>query len=110
MTFNAEVLHWTLDNHPPPTHARHYIKEASFYGVDTWSLDLTIKIKSPDEKLQVDFVGIREKVMWPGKKADDYADGRVMRLFAGMDNFIESHTQGTVDPMFIGCVKGVAII
>lgn len=71
---------------------------------------MTIKIASLDEKLKVDLVGIREKVMWPGKKADDFAGGRAMRLFAEMDNFIDTMTGGNVDPMFIGSVKTSALI
>jgi len=43
IAFDAHVLKWTLNDNPPDEFARHHIKEASFYGQDTWTVDLTIK-------------------------------------------------------------------
>lgn len=108
------MLKWSLDNNPPPNHARHYIKEASFYGEDTWSVDLVIKLDElsdpADSKLQVNFVGIKEKAMWPGKKAEKAEGGHAMQLFEELDGWLEEHTQGRVEALLLGCVGGVTTI
>ncbi|KAI0358143.1 hypothetical protein OH77DRAFT_1421438 [Trametes cingulata] len=116
VAFDAHVLSWTLDNNPPDEYARHHIKEGSFYGHDTWSVDLVIKLPSSSESasrdsgVKVNFVGIHEKAMWPGKKAEKELGGRAMKLFEEFDGWLERETAGTVDAMFIGCVGGVAVI
>ena len=84
VAFNAHVLEWNLDNNPPDEYVRHHIKEAAYYGHDVWTVDLIIKLPppaSPSEgqeqgKIKVDFVGIHEKAMWPGKKAEKTEGGR----------------------------------
>lgn len=105
-------MQWTLDNNPPDEYARHHIKEGSFYGHDTWTVDLLIKHPSPaehvDDKFRVDFVGINEKAMWPGKRAEKHLGGRAMKLFEELDDWLEVKTGGTVDATLLGCVGGVA--
>lgn len=112
VAFDAHVLQWTLDNNPPDEYARHHIKEGSFYGHDTWTVDLLIKHPSPaehvDDKFRVDFVGINEKAMWPGKRAEKHLGGRAMKLFEELDDWLEVKTGGTVDATLLGCVGGVA--
>ena len=44
IAFDAQVIEWELDDYPPTEFARHHIKEASFYGREAWTLDLTIKL------------------------------------------------------------------
>ncbi|KAI0924464.1 hypothetical protein AcW2_005343 [Taiwanofungus camphoratus] len=116
ITFDAHVLKWTLDNNPPNEFARHHIKEASFHGHDTWTVDLVIKIPkavdsvTPDASLTVNFVGIHEKAMWPAKKAQREEGGRAMKLFEEFDEWLEKETGGTVDVLLIGCVGGVATV
>ncbi|KAI8985766.1 hypothetical protein BD414DRAFT_462425 [Trametes punicea] len=117
VAFDAHVLKWTLDNSPPDAFARHHIKEGSFYGHDTWSVDLVTKLQpsndpaaTSDGSLRVNFVGIHEKAMWPGKKAEKELGGRAMKLFEEFDGWLERETGGTVDAMFLGCVGGVAVI
>ncbi|RDX50882.1 hypothetical protein OH76DRAFT_1555381 [Lentinus brumalis] len=116
IAFDAHVLKWTLDDNPPDEFARHHIKEGSFYGHDTWSVDMVIKLPSSadgvpvEPGIKVNFMGIHEKAMWPGKKAEKALGGRAMALFEEFDGWLERHTGGTVDAMFLGCVGGVAVV
>jgi hypothetical protein len=104
IAFDAHVLKWTLDNNPPDEYARHHIKEASFYDVDTWNLDLVIKIPDSGRRsITVNYVGIKEKAMWPGKMKEKAEGGRAMALFEDLDNWLEA---GTVDATLLGCVGG----
>ena len=95
---------------------RHHIKESSFFGVDTWSLDLVVKLPAdyktsdPGASLKVDFVGIHEKAMWPAKKAEKEFGGRAMYLFEEFDDWLEKETGGTVEPLLLGCVGGVDVV
>ena len=112
------MVEWTLDNNPPDEFARHHIKEASFYGTDTWTVSMTIKLPSAREEsattgtgsaLKIDFVGIQEKRMWPGKKAE--SDGsQAMKLFKVFDEWIDERTGGTVDAMLLGCIRGETVV
>ncbi|KAF9233723.1 hypothetical protein BU15DRAFT_53545 [Melanogaster broomeanus] len=123
IAFDAHVVEWTLDNSPPDEFARHHIKEASFYGTDTWTVTMTIKHPvAPPSKgavngrdtdlgsgLEIDFIGIQENRMWPGKKAE--SDGNeVMQFFKEFDEWIEETTGGTVEPLLLGCVRGETVI
>ncbi|KAH9951135.1 hypothetical protein B0H21DRAFT_719728 [Amylocystis lapponica] len=116
IAFDAHVLKWTLDNSPPDEYARHHIKEGSFYGIDSWSVDLVIKLPAGyaaserDAGVRVDFVGIHEKAMWPGKKAEKEQGGRAMQFFEEFDAWIEKESGGTVDPLLLGCVGGVTTV
>jgi hypothetical protein len=73
ITFDAHVPKWNLDNKPPQEYTRHRVKQTSFYGEYSWSIDLVIKL--PDEGasensgILLNFIGLQEKGMWPGKKA-----------------------------------------
>ncbi|TFK48370.1 hypothetical protein OE88DRAFT_1684387 [Heliocybe sulcata] len=108
--FDAHVVKWTLDENPPDEYARHHIKEASFYGVDEWSVDLVVKHDASSPGIKVDFVGIQEQAMWPGKKGEKEAGGGAMRVFERLDAWIERATAGTVDAMLVGCVGGVVVV
>jgi len=112
VTFNAHVLEWTLDNNPPNEYSRHYIKEGSFYGHDTWTVDLVVKIpeNDPEARIAVNFVGIHEQAMWPGKKAEKELGGRAMKLFEKFDAWVEEKTGGIVDALLIGCVAGITTV
>lgn len=112
MAFDAHVLQWDLDDSPPNEYARHHIKEGSFYGVDTWSVDLVTKLLPGDTSgaMKVNFVGIHEKAMWPGKRAEAAEGGRAMKLFEEMDGWLEKMHGGSVDAMFLGCVGGVEVV
>ena len=112
IAFDAHVLEWTLDKNPPAEYARHHIKEGSFYGHDTWSLSMVVKIPEhdPGARITVNFVGIHEKAMWPGKKAEKALGGRAMKLFEEFDGWLERETGGTVDALLLGCVGGVAVV
>lgn len=104
------MIQWTLDDNPPDEEARHHIKEASFYGHDVWTVDLVVKLPADggSGKLKVDFVGIHEQAMWPGKKAEKAAGGRAMQLFEALDAWLDETRGGTVDATLLGCVGGVA--
>ncbi|KAF9458872.1 hypothetical protein BDZ94DRAFT_1225561 [Collybia nuda] len=111
IAFDAHVLKWNLDDNPPDERARHLIKEASFYGKDTWSVDLVVKL---DERtaggLVINFVGLQEKGMWPGKKAVKEQGGVAMELFERLDAWVEEKTGGTVDALLMGCVGGIMTV
>lgn len=109
IAFDAHVLKWTLDDSPPDEFARHHIKEASFYGQDTWTIDLTVKLPSSGA-LKVDYIGIGEKRMWPAKKAEKADGGRAMILFEEFDRYVEESTGGTVDVLLLGCVGGETVV
>ena len=110
------MTEWTLDKNPPDEYARHHVKEASFYGVDTWSIDLVYKLppstsESPSSHLlKIHFSGIKEKAMWPGKKGEKDEGGRAMALFEDLDEYVEKKFGGTVDVMLMGCLGGVVTV
>lgn len=118
IAFDAHVLEWSLDNNPPDHHARHFIKEASFYGVDSYTVDMVIKLpnSNPDsdsdsgDKVFVNWVGLEEQGMWPAKKGIKDIAGLSMQLFEKMDPWIEEKMSGKVDALLMGCVAGVARI
>jgi hypothetical protein len=102
-----------LDDNPPDEYARHHIKEASYYGQDTYSVNMVIKdwpvSSSPgNEKIRIDFVGMQEKGIWPAKKALGADGGIAMELFEQLDPWLDQHTHGTVDALLMGCVISVA--
>lgn len=101
-----------MDGNPPSEYARHRVKEASFYGKETWTIDLVLKLdaSNPDGKLLVNFVGLQEKAMWPGKKAVKAEGGIAMKLFEEFDAWIERTYEGTIDATLLGCVGGVVTI
>lgn len=101
-----------MDEFPPAEHTRHFIKEASFYGEDTWSLDLIISLHDKDMEqntggLQVNFVGVKETAMWPGKAKEKEQGGRAMEVFEELDAWLEKRTGGAADVTLLGCVGGV---
>lgn len=114
IAFDAWVVKWSLDAPPPKGPARHHIKEASFYGTDEWTIRLEIKLpdlgltKTLHDPLKINFVGIEEKGMWPGKKND--RAGPAMDVFERMDRWFEETRGGSEDVMLLGCVAGVEII
>lgn len=112
IAFDAHVVTWTLDDNPPDEYARHHVKEGSFYGHDTWSLSMVVKIPEhdPEARITVNFVGIHEKAMWPGKKAEKAQGGRAMQLFEEFDAWLEKETAGTADALLIGCVGGITTV
>jgi hypothetical protein len=90
------------------------VKEASFYGSDTWSIDLVVKLtpEAPDGGLLINFIGLQEKGMWPGKKAVweqdlDKANNLAMSLFQRLDAWVEEKMEGKVDVLLLGCVAGI---
>ncbi|KAE9386618.1 hypothetical protein BT96DRAFT_1026164 [Gymnopus androsaceus JB14] len=120
IAFDAHVLKWNLDDSPPDEYTRHHVKEASYYGSDTWSLELVIKLPSLQAgagDILVNFIGLEEEGMWPGKKAilENYeATGRkgrepglALTLFSTLDAWFEERTGGKVDALLLGCVAGV---
>ncbi|KAG6844823.1 hypothetical protein H0H87_003390 [Tephrocybe sp. NHM501043] len=112
VAFDAHVLKWNLDDSPPNEHARHRVKEASFYGKDTWTIDLVLKLEAgnPDGTLIVNFVGMQEKGMWPGKQSVKNEGGFTMQLFEELDSWIEKTSSGTIDTLLLGCVAGVVSV
>ena len=113
IAFDAHVLKWNLDDNPPDECARHHVREASFYGTDTWTLDLVMKLPSSEEEEQgllVQFIGLQEKGMWPAKRAVKAEGGIAMEIFEIMDAWVDEKTGGRVDMMMVGGVAGVVRI
>jgi hypothetical protein len=113
IAFDAHVLRWTLDDAPPNKRTRHHIKEASFFGVDRWSVDLVLQGTAP---LTINFIGIDEEAMWPGKKpaaaeGQGGLGGHVnMALFERLDDWLTHETGGRVDSMLLATVGGVVTV
>jgi hypothetical protein len=107
VAFDAHVLRWTLDDAPPNEYTRHHIKEASFYGVDRWSVDLVLEGTAP---LTINFIGIDEAGMWPGKKGPDAGEHLMMDLFDRLDRWLTRETHGQVDVMLLATVGGVVTV
>ena len=125
IALDAHVLKWSLDDNPPDEFARHRIKEASFYGHDTYSFDVVVKVPPPPPGtaeaaagagavarggILVNFVGLQEKGVWPAKKAVKAYGGAAMELFEELDGWLDEKTGGTVDALLMGCVGGVTVI
>lgn len=119
IAFDAHVLEWTLDNDPPDKFVRHHVREASFYGTDTWHVSMLIKYptvapsdgmtNASSRGLKVNFIGIQENQMWPAKKSE--ADGGpAMKLFQELDVWLDEVTGGSVDAALLGCVGGETVI
>ena len=112
IAFDAHVLQWTLDDSPPNEYTRHHIKEASFFGVDRWSVDLVLEGTAP---LMINFIGIDEAAMWPAKRAAAEARGvrgdhEMVALFKGLDSWLTRETHGRVDVMLLATVGGVVTV
>jgi hypothetical protein len=114
IAFDAHVLQWTLDDAPPDGYERHHIKEASYFGVDRWSVDLVLQGTAATEPLTVNFVGIDESAMWPAKKKaaelEALSSGKshaIMDLFEKLDGWLMRETHGKVDVMLLATVGGV---
>ncbi|KIY68442.1 hypothetical protein CYLTODRAFT_453504 [Cylindrobasidium torrendii FP15055 ss-10] len=124
IAFDAHVLSWNLDGNPPTEHARHHIKEASFYGKDVWSFEMTVKGDAP---ILFNFIGLQEAAMWPGKRRSYEAflkgesedtDGGIrvyqegggeagtMELFKELDEWLTERMSKAVDATLIGAVAG----
>ncbi|KAJ7289288.1 hypothetical protein C8J57DRAFT_1277230 [Mycena rebaudengoi] len=113
IAFDAHVLKWNLDNNPPDEHARHHVKEASFYKEDTWTLELVVKLPNSTDGgagIPFSFVGLQEKAIWPGKKAVKAQGGPAMKMFEDLDNWLDVKTGGTVDATLMGCIAGSVIV
>jgi len=110
VAFDAHVLRWNLDDDPPNEYTRHHIKGASFYGVDRWSIDLVLE--GTGAPLKINFLGIDEEAMWPGKRAATEAQGghAMMTLFESVDNWLARETSNSVDVMLLATVGGIVTV
>lgn len=111
IAFDAHILAWSLDNNPVSHYTRHHVKEASFYGVNRWTIDLVVNATVPGKKplLRIDFQGIQERGMWPGKKAD--GQGLLsMKLFEELDAWLDDRTGGAYDTMMMGIVADTVTV
>jgi len=118
IAFDAHVLQWSLDDNPPARFARHHIKEASFYGVDTWTVDILIRLpeNDPSSGVAVNFVGVKESVQWPAKrkakqlgeiKGNDFDD---LRLLEEIHDWLEKRNGDSIDALLFGTVGGIVTI
>ncbi|KAF8885097.1 hypothetical protein CPB84DRAFT_1816896 [Gymnopilus junonius] len=113
VAFDAHVLQWSIDDNPPNEYARHHIKEGSFYGTDTYSFDMVVKVpsdKPEDTRILINFIGLEEKGMWPAKKAVKAQGGASMLFFEELDQWLDEKTGGEVDALLMGSVAGIAHI
>jgi hypothetical protein len=102
-------LKWDLDDNPPDEYARHHVKEASFYGTNSYILEMVIKtsVANPDGKLLINYMGLQEKGIWPAKKDVKEEGDAAMALFERLDDWLDRTTGGTVDALLMGCVGGI---
>ena len=117
IAFDAHVVRWSLDDNPPNEFARHHVKEASFYGTDTYTFDLTVRLTetNPNGRLKINFVGLQEKGVWPAKKVEFQAAGSegagaAMQMFERLDEWLEVTSEGKIDALLLGCIGGVTVI
>ncbi|KZO92928.1 hypothetical protein CALVIDRAFT_540603 [Calocera viscosa TUFC12733] len=101
ISFQADVLDWDLPDAPVSGFALHKIKEASFYMAEQWSIRLTINQTTP---MLVNFIGIEEKSMWPGKREE--GKGPSMQLFAQLDKWLYEKGGAGIDVSMFGCIAG----
>lgn len=107
------MLRWSLDDNPPPHFVRHHVKEASFYGVDTWSIDLLIRLPEDDSDagLRVNFVGTKEAVQWPAKRAlPDSERCPELRMLEQIHEWLDRQRGGAVDALLFGTVGGITVV
>ncbi|KAH8104118.1 hypothetical protein BXZ70DRAFT_924624 [Cristinia sonorae] len=109
ISFDAHVLSWPLDNNPPDEYARHHIKEGSFYGHDVWEAHFVVKLQpnTSDHKIKINFMGVHEKAMWPGKESEKESGGRAMQVLEELDGWLKTEKGDVFDVMLLGCVGGV---
>ena len=59
----------------------------------------------------MNFIGLEEEGMWPGKKAllqdTSKEPGLALKLLSNLDEWVEKKTDGKVDVLLMGCVAGV---
>ncbi|KAF8330069.1 uncharacterized protein EI90DRAFT_2923234, partial [Cantharellus anzutake] len=114
IAFDAHILSWNLNSTPPPDYARHHIKEASFYGVNKWQISFVLNVTSGGvhpPPLPIQFQGIQEKGMWPGKILERDAARGAMDLFEQIDGWLQHRDDGVVyDAMMLGCITGAVEI
>lgn len=113
IAFDAHVLKWSLDDNPPDEYARHHIKEASFYGHDTYSFDMVVKVPPgtpEDATIPINFIGMQQNGIWPAKKASKAEGGLTMQIFESLDDWLTEKTKGKVDALLLGCVAGITHI
>lgn len=108
LAFDAHVLEWTLDDHPPEEHSRHHIKGATFLGSDTYRIGLVLNTTSTPS-LPISHVAIRSRAMWPSRKNDVPRDPATS-LFERVDGWLEDQTRGQVDAMLMACVGGITVV
>jgi hypothetical protein len=118
-------LSWSIDDNPPDEYTRHHIKEASFYGTDTWELDMVVKL-NPDRLslkdsttlnfdangdpvmdtdrnggIEMSLSGMVEKGMWPAKKwAWETAKERTLLTGANASDWGELESYSVAMPLF----------
>jgi len=116
LAFDAHVLSWSVDDNPQGEFARHFIKAGSFYGVHSYNLSLEVQSgdnESIEAPLLINFIGIREDAMYPGKQVDakesslDGALSHPMNLLERLDGYLNREMDSAVDSLLMGCIAGV---
>lgn len=78
-----------------------------------------MKIKETEESgtgLKINFIGVQEKAMWPGKQkalaktSRQEPGGLALALFAEIDAWLEKRTGGCIDATMLGAVAGVVVV
>ncbi|KNZ47382.1 hypothetical protein VP01_643g2 [Puccinia sorghi] len=90
IAFTADVVEWDLPSVPTRGKRRHHIKEASGFGVDRWTLNVTIALSEEEfqsamENEQI-VKGQREAIGWDDGEAQEFARrGKLKIEFSGID-------------------------
>lgn len=138
VAFDADLLGWDVGPLPPPAGLqRHHIKEVSRYGIESWDINLLVRLDEDQvaaararganpgfshlvrtneseladpTRLRVDFTALDESGMYP-QKAPQHARGVHAHVdtFADIDAFLlDTHPE--VDAMLLPTVAGVALV
>ncbi|KEI41749.1 uncharacterized protein L969DRAFT_15765 [Mixia osmundae IAM 14324] len=130
IAFDGDVVAWDLPSPAERGHVRHHVKEASSYGNDKWTLDLTLQLDQPafeaaqrqsqrlkgqrgdvseaDEalaSLRIDFSGLDEQGMHPATSQNS-AEKPGVAFFHQLDAALPAN----VDAMLLTAVGGVVRI
>lgn len=116
IAFDAHVLDWDLDDSPPEEYTRHHIKEASAYGTDSYTISMILKLDAAhNDQLSINFIGVQEKAMWPGKRAVSRPSineegGLALAFFEEIDAWLKKTTEDRVDATLLAASAGVVVI
>ncbi|KAJ9107223.1 hypothetical protein QFC20_003758 [Naganishia adeliensis] len=107
IAFSAEVLEWSFQTAAPVGHTRHYVKAASSPGKEDFMFHMSLKKDSLHEKLNLHWVGIDTRQMYPATSEKYGANLPTTALFRGLDSWLKTEYKDSMEVLLIGAVAGV---